>query len=426
MLLMETMYHRTVLDNGLRIITSPVPGARSICIFCFLGAGSVYETEEEAGLSHFVEHLLFKGTERRPTSKEISETVEGVGGLFNGGTSKEATMYWLKVARSHFALALDLMVDMLRHSRFDPLDIERERQVIVEELNESLDSPHHRVGMLIDEVVWPDQPMGRDVIGSKESVAGLSRDMLLAYVDQQYVPGNAVVSVAGDISPEEAVSAIDAALGDWARGNPRSPHPTHTAQNEPRLRTEKKEAEQAHLCVALHGLPISHPDRFTLDLLNVILGEGMSSRLFLEIREKRGLTYDIYSYVHHFLDSGAIAISAGVDPAQLQATIDAIMEQLRLLKDGVPEAELSKAKEYAKGRLLLRMEDTRNVASWTGGQELLTGHIYTVDEMMAIVDAVTTEDVKRVARDLLVTESLNLAVVGPVPTADSLRHLLVI
>lgn len=426
MLLRETMYQRTVLDNGLRIITTPMPGVRSICIFCFLGAGSIYEAEEEAGLSHFVEHLLFKGTERRPTSKDIAETIERVGGLFNGGTSKEATMYWVKVARPHFGLALDLVVDMLRHSTFAPQDIERERQVIIEELNESLDSPHHRVSMLIDEVVWPDQPMGRDVIGTKESVAALSRDMLLAYVDEQYVAGNAVVSVAGDISPEEAVSAVDAALGGWPRGRPRSPHPTNNAQTGPRLRTEKKEAEQAHLCVALHGLPISHPDRFTLDLLNVVLGEGMSSRLFLEIREKRGLTYDIYSYVHHFLDSGALAIYAGVDPAQLRATIDAVMEQLRLLKDEVAEAELSKAKEYAKGRLLLRMEDSRNVASWTGGQELLTGHIFTVDEMVAIVDAIKAEDLKRVARELLVTESLNLAVVGPVPPADSLRQLLTI
>ncbi len=418
------MYQKGVMDNGLRIITSSMSGTRSVTIIFFLGAGSIYERAEEAGLSHFIEHLLFKGTHRRPTPKDIAETIEGVGGMFNGATSKEATVYWCKVARPHFPLALDLMVDMLRHSKFDAQDMEREREIIMEELKESMDLPHQRVSMLIDDVVWPNQPLGRDIIGSKESISGLSREMIEDYTSHQYVPNNAVVSVAGDISHDDVLSAISGALSDWARGSTKPPCPTDDTQQEPRLRIEQKDAEQAHLCLAIRGLPILHPDRFNLDLLNVVLGEGMSSRLFLEIRERRGLTYDIYSYVQHFLDSGAITIYAGVDPKHVDTAIEATLEQLQLLKEDIPEAELSKAKEYAKGRLLLRMEDTRNVASWTGGQELLARRIYTVDDVVSIIDAITIDDLKRVARKLLVSQSLNLAIVGPVTKEHNFRRLL--
>jgi len=244
------------------------------------------------------------------------------------------------------------------------------------------------------------------------------------YIGYQYVPSNAVVSVAGDISHEDVLTAVNGALGDWATSIPKPPFPTDDTQQEPQLRIEPRESEQAHLCLAIRGVPILHPDRFNLDMLNVVLGEGMSSRLFLEIRERRGLTYDIYSYVQHFLDSGAINIYAGVDPKHIDSAIQAILEQLHLLKEDIPEVELSKAKEYAKGRLVLRMEDTRNVASWTGGQEILTRRIYTVDEAVSIIDAITTKDLKRVARQLLISESLNLAVVGPVTEEHCFRRLL--
>ena len=418
------MYQKSVLPNGLRVITSSMPETRSVSTMAFIGAGSVYENEEEAGLSHFAEHLLFKGTTRRPTSKEISEAIEGVGGMLNGGTSKELTVYWSKVARPHFPCALDLMVDMLLHSRFDAQEVERERQIIIEELNESMDSPQQRVNMLIDSVVWPDQPLGRDVIGSKESLVGLSRDMLLEYTRRQYVPNNAVISVAGDICHKEILSSVAAAFGDWLQGSPRSHYHTQETQKEPRVKIEYRDIEQAHICLALCGLPVMHPERFNLDLLNVVLGEGMSSRLFLEVREKRGLSYDIHSYTEHFLDSGTVTVCAGVDPKQVEGTVTAILEQLHLIKDGVPDAELSKAKEYTKGRLLLRMEDTRNVASWIGGQELLIGRVYTVDDVVSVVDAIGSDDIRRVARQLMVPERLNLAIVGPVKGEDRLCQIL--
>jgi predicted Zn-dependent peptidase len=414
------VYQKSVLENGLRIITCSMPHTRSVCINIFIGAGSRYEGAGEAGTSHFIEHLLFKGTERRATSKEISEAIEGVGGMLNGGTDKELTIYWCKVARPHFQLALDLMVDMLRHSRFDAQEMEKERQVIIEELNMSMDSPHHRVNMLIDEVVWPDQPLGRDAAGSKESVGALTRQMLLEYLARQYVPNNAVVSVAGDISHEEVVSSLSRAFDDWDRGMPQPPFPAQDRQDCPHIHIEHRTTEQAYLCLAVRGLSLLDPDRFNLDLLNVILGEGMSSRLFLEIRERRGLAYDIHSYVDHFLDSGAVTIYAGVDPRHVNTTIEAILEELCLLKEGVPALELAKAKELAKGRLLLRMEDTRSVAGWMGGQELLTGRILTVDEVVSIIDAIAPEDLKRVAGQLFLSEKLNLAIVGPVAEEDRL------
>ncbi|MDY6918262.1 MAG: pitrilysin family protein [Chloroflexota bacterium] len=418
------MYQKSVLDSGLRIVTSTMPGTRSVAVMVFIGAGSVYERAEHAGTSHFVEHVLFKGTERRRTSKEISEAIERVGGTLNGATSKEVTTYWCKVARPHFPLALDLLVDMLLHSRFDPSDVERERQIIIEELNESMDSPQHRVNMLIDDIIWMGQPLGRDVIGTRDTVAAIGRDTLLDYKLRQYVPNNAVVTVAGDIGHDEAVSCVAEAFAGWATGSPVPHFPTDDAQEEPRVRVERREAEQAHLCVAVRGLPILHPDRFRLDMLNVILGEGMSSRLFVEIRERLGLSYDIYCYVQHLSDSGALTVYAGVDPKRAEAAVKAILEQVRLLKEGVTEAELTRAKEYAKGRLLLRMEDTRNVAGWLGGQESLTGRIYTPDDVVSIVDAMTTEGLKRVANQVLLPQTLNLAIVGPVDHEERFRDML--
>ena len=380
---------------------------------------------EQAGLSHFVEHLCFKGTERRPTAKELSETIDGVGGILNGGTDKELTVYWAKVARPHFLLALDLLVDMLRNSKFDPVDMENERKVIIEELNMSMDSPQSRVDMLIDEVIWPAQPLGRDVAGSKETVAAIDRNMILDYQSTHYLPSNTVVGVAGDISHNEVVDSVTAVLGDWPDGVPGTWFPVDNGQDTSRLVAEQRKTEQVHLCLAVRGIWHMHPDRFILDLLNLILGEGMSSRLFLEIRERRGLAYEVHSHVSHFHDSGSVNIYAGVDPKRVEDAIEAIlMEWVKLREEQVSEAEITKAKELGKGRLMLRMEDTRSVAGWMGGQELLMGHILTVDEAISILDAVTASDLQRVARELFLSNKLCLALVGPSRKERRLERLL--
>ncbi len=419
------MHQKTTLDNGLRVITTPMPQTRSVSICIFIGVGSRYETEPQAGVSHFIEHLCFRGTPKRTTAREISEAIEGVGGIINAGTDKELTVFWCKVAQPHLPLALDVLADILRNSRFDPPDIERERQVITEEINMSKDSPSQLVNMLIDELLWPRHPLGRDIAGSKESVAAITRETIVEYLGHQYLPANTVVSVAGAGEHGEMVSAVEQVLGEWSG---LKTHPTYSPYKEqrfPRLRIEEKDTEQAHLCLALSGLPLLHPKRFSLDLLNVILGEGMSSRLFTEIRDRMGLAYSIHSYAEHFADTGSIAVYAGVEPKNLQVAVKAIIEQLSRLKEPVPQAELTKARELSKGRLLLRMEDSRSVAGWMGGQEILTQSILSVDQVIAIVDAITAEEIRELACELLVSSQLRLAVVGPVAD-EPLEEILVL
>ena len=418
------MYEKSTLDNGLRLVTAALPHTRSVSVGFFVGVGSRYETEAQAGISHFVEHLCFKGTLERPTAREISTAIEGVGGILNGGTNKELTAYWCKVAQPHFQLALDVLLDMLLHSKFDPEDIEKERRVIIEEIHMTKDSPQQQVDMLIDELLWPNHPLGRDIAGNKESVTAITRDSMVNYLAHYYQPSNTVLAIAGDIQHQEVVAAISQALGNWTDHQSRSEYLAYVEQDNPRLHVETRDTEQAHLCLALPGLSVFHPKRFLLDLLNVVLGEGMSSRLFTEIRDKLGLVYSVHSYVEHCLDSGSVTVYAGVEPKNLRVAIEAILEQLNQLKQPVPESELSKAKEFAKGRLLLRMEDSRSVAAWRGGQEILTGRILNVDQVVSIIDAVTAEEINQLAEELLVGSRLRLAVVGPVASDEPLDELL--
>jgi predicted Zn-dependent peptidase len=418
------MHHKTTLDNGLRIVTTTMPHTRSASFCFFIGVGSRYENEAVAGVSHFIEHLLFKGTKKRPTSGDICSAIEGVGGILNAGTNKELTLYWTKTAKIHFPLSLDVITDILLNSKFEPAEIERERQVVIEEINMSKDSPASMVSLLIDELLWPGHSLGRDTAGTKESMAGITRDAILKYLRTYYSPNNAVVSIAGNIKHQEAVDMVSEATAGWKRKKASPAFQPYRPQPNPRIRIQNKDTEQAHLCLGLPGLSMLDPRRFALDLLNVILGEGMSSRLFIEIRDKMGLAYNIYSSSDHFLDSGCLTVYAGVDPKKLTITLKAIMEQLSLIKELVPEEELSRAKELAKGRLLLRMEDTRDVAGWTGGQEILTGRILTMDQVTQKIDAVTAEEMKKLAQELLVGEQLRLAVVGPVKKEEPLEKLL--
>ena len=418
------MYHKTTLDNGLRLITSTMPHTRSVSITIFIGTGSRYESEAEAGISHFIEHLLFKGTEKRTTARKIAEAMEGVGGILNGGTGKELTTYWCKVTQPHFQLALDVLVDILFHSKFDPQDIARERQVIIEEINMSRDSPSQRVNTLIDELLWPGHPLGREVTGNKESVAAMTREAMLNYLQGQYLPDNAVVAIAGNIQHQEVVTAVSQATGSWANQQPRPGYSPYKPKEARHLQVETRDIEQAHLCLAVPGLSLLHPKRFTLDLLNVILGAGMSSRLFAEIRDKLGLVYSIHSYVEHFLDSGSVIVYAGVEPKNLETVIKAILEQLYQLKEQVPQSELVKAKELSKGRLILRMEDSHNVAGWLGGQEILTKRILSLDQVISIIDAITADELRQLAQEVIIGNELRLAVVGPIASDTPLEKLL--
>jgi predicted Zn-dependent peptidase len=390
----------------------------------FIGAGSRYESDEIAGTSHFLEHLLFKGTKQWPTAREISEAVEGVGGIMNASTDREMTVFWCKVARPHFQRSLSILVDMMLNPLLDPTELEKEREVVLEELRMINDYPTNRVDLLIDETLWPDQPMGRDVGGSQESVSNITREQIVDYVRHQYTPGNTAVAVAGDISHEEVVDLLSEALKDWTPEQPMSWYPVQDGQEMPRIRVEQRKTDQAHLCIGLPGLPLTHPDRYVLGLMNVILGEGMSSRLFLELREKQSLAYDVHSSINLFRDCGSLIVYCGVEPQKSQRAVSAIMEQLNGLQHDIPESELEKARELSKGRMLLRMEDSRSVAMWIGAQEALTGRVRTVDEVVERLDAVSTDDIERVAGDLIREDVLNLAVVGPYRSERRFKGLL--
>jgi predicted Zn-dependent peptidase len=418
------VYQKTTLDNGLRLVTGSMPHTRSVAISFFIGVGSRYETNKQAGVSHFIEHMCFKGTHKRPTSADVSTVIEGVGGIFNAGTDKELTIYWSKVARPHFDIAMDVMADILIDSRFDPAEIEKERQVIIEEIHMSNDSPSQRVSMLIDDLMWPGHPLGRDIAGSPKSVSALSREMMLDYLNDYYRPDNTVLAIAGDIKHDEMVESVSRLVSGWSKGPPRLSFKPYKNKIPRRVAIENRDNEQTQMCLSMPGLSMVHPDRFKNDLLNVILGEGMSCRLFTEIRDKLGLAYSIQSYAEHFLDTGAMTVSAGVDAKNLKVALKAVMVELARLKEPIPEAELSRAKELFKGRILLRMEDSRAVTGWMGGQEILNGKILTIDQVIDIIEAITAADLQKLAAKLIEPEQMRLAVVGPVAADTPLEELL--
>ena len=344
--------------------------------------------------------------------------------MLNAGTEQELTVYWCKVAEPNFRESLELLIDMLRNSLFDPKGIEKERMVVIEELSMINDYPNYKVDALIDEMLWPGHPLGRDVGGTKGSVLGMTRDVMLEHLDRYYTPSNIVISVAGNLSHQEVVRQVEPLCDGWPSASRRGWAPVNHTQSAPQLRMEYRRTEQANLSIAVPGVSLEHPDRYALDLLSVILGEGMSSRLFVEVRERKGLAYDIHSGVTHFLDCGAFIINAGVDPKSLYDAVQTILAQVDGLSDGVPESELEKAKRLATGRLLLRMEDTRAVSGWMGNQELLLGHIRDTDDVVEKVNSVTPDDVRKVTNEVLVADRLNLAVVGPSRGQRRLQQLL--
>lgn len=403
----------TVLDNGLTVVTSPMPQSRSVGVAILVGTGSCLERDDEAGISHFIEHLLFKGTTRRPTAKDISLEIEGIGGMLNASTSREETIYWAKVTRPHLSTAIDVLFDMTSNSLFDAAEIEKERQVIIEEINMSLDIPQQRAGMLIDSLLWPGQPLGVDIAGTRESVSSISRNGMMDYMARQYRTGRMVVCVAGNVDHDSVCDEIGTHCDCLVQGDVVSSYKTDDRQSDARIGVDLRDGEQEHVCVAMHGVSRTDDRRFAVDMLNVVLGGGMSSRLFTEIRENRGLAYDIHSYAEHFVNAGALVVYAGVDTAKTEECVRAVVGELSKMREPVGDAELSRAKELMKGRLELRLEDTQNTSLWNGVQQLLNGEILTPEEVSRRIDAVTAEEIALVAQELISVERLNLAVVGP-------------
>ena len=418
------MYQRSVLDNQLRLLTSTMPHTRSVSMVICVGAGSRYESPEMSGTSHFLEHLPFKGTKQWPTSRHVSEAIEGVGGVMNASTDREMTAFWCKVAQPHFQSAFAVLMDMILNPLLDPEELEKEREVIQEELRMTNDHPTYKVDLLIDEALWPEQALGRDVGGTAETVSAITREGILDYMHHQYNPANTVIAVAGNISHEEVLNLVQDATKDWKPRETLEWEPVNYSNEGPVVHMEQRRTDQTHLCLGLQALSLNDPDRFNLAILNVLLGDGMSSRLFLNLREQQSLTYDVSSSTSLFRDCGSLIVYCGVEPKKSREAIKAVIGELEEMHQEVSPQELAKAKEYAKGRLLLRLEDSRAVASWLASHELLQGKVSTPDEAVQCIDAVTASDVARVAQNLFGREKLRLAVVGPHRSDKSFLKLL--
>jgi predicted Zn-dependent peptidase len=417
-------YTKVDLPNGLRIIAEEMPHTHSASMGVFTKVGSRYEPARLSGVSHFLEHMFFKGTASR-NAKQISEAIEGIGGVLNAYTSYDSTCYYAKVADIHFDRAVDTISDMLLNSLFDAKEIEKERRVIIEEINMSLDSPGDWVHQLLDETMWGDQPLGRDIAGTAETVGGISRDDLIGYKDLHYTYPNTVVSIAGNMPTAVMIDTWTKALGSYRGGTPFFPEPTQRPMRDPHVRLLNKSTEQANFCIGLPAISYNDPDRRPLQVLNSVLGSGMSSRLFQEIREERGLAYSVYSYVAEFNDAGKWVIYGGVELGKLQDAIAACLHELRKLRDeGITAEELQRVKEQVKGGVLIGLEDTWSVASRNGAHILRYDSVVPVEQVVAEIEAVTQDDVLRVAERLITPDALYLAVIGPYDHEQSFRDLL--
>jgi len=407
------MFERSALPSGPRVISARLPGARSVSIAAYVLAGSRLESPEQAGVAHFMEHITFKGTRSYPTTRAISEAIEGVGGSFNAATDRESTVYWVRVPRREAARAMDVLGELIVRPNLDSQEIEGERTVIIEEIRSYQDDPAEHCQILFQTAMFGDGPLGREICGDEAGIRALPEGTIRDFWTTTYRPANTVVALAGDVTHAEA---IDLATNAFGTGNGTIPGfaPAPALPAGPRVAVGKRDTSQAQLVLGVPALRRDHPDSWALAVLNAILGDGMSSRLFLSVREERGLAYDISSGLVDYADAGALEISAGVDPARLPQALEAILAELALLRDEtVPADELGKAKAYLSGGLELRMDETRHVASWIGGQEALHERVMTLDEALDAIDAVTADDIRRVAVDLVVDDGLRLAAVAP-------------
>ena len=418
------VFEKTTLGNGIRVVTANMPQIGSVSCFLMLAAGSRYETAESKGIAHFSEHMFFKGTERRPTARTIATEIDAIGGEFNAFTGKEITGYYVKCGSETRDIALDVLSDMLLNSRFDPDEIAKEKGVILEEMNVYLDNPQRYVGSVYDRLLFADQPLGWDILGTKETIEDASRDTFRSYVDAWYRPERIVVGVGGRIGGglhdrlEELLGAVEPAETG-------SPAPVQIPTNGGQVYVHTKASEQAHLILGVRGYPIGHPERYALQLLAVVLGGGMSSRFFTEVREKRGLAYYVHASSGSYTDAGTVYAGAGVEIARIDEAITTIIGELRKIADEpVPADELEKARGYTKGRFVLRLESPQGTIQYGLRREVLEGEIEEPDELLRHIDAVTAEDVQRVARDLFEEKRLYLALVGPFDDPERFEKLI--
>ena len=406
-------FERSTLSNGTRVLTAAMDHAQSVSCFVMFAAGSRYERREESGIAHFAEHMFFKGTEKRPTAKDISAEVDGIGGEFNAFTSKEYTGYYIKCAAEHRSLALDVLADQLLNSKFDAEEVEREKGVIIEELNMYVDTPRDHVDSVYDHLLFGDQPLGWDIIGTKETVRAAGRQTFLDYLGAWYAPRRIVVGAAGAVNGEflAEVESHFGSLDDRATGEPA---PVEVKQDGARVSLETRDSDQAHLRLGVRGLPTDHPDRYVMQVLSAILGGGMSSRLFIEVRERQGLAYYVFCHHSAYHDAGTLFSQAGVDIERIDLAVSTIVgEFAKLASEPVEDDELRRTKNFLKGRLVLQLEDPRGLLGFGLRREVLEGRLVEPEEVLERIEAVTAADIQRLAGEIIRENGLNFGLVGP-------------
>jgi len=406
--------NKDMLENGLRVLTAEMPGSKSATVLLLVRAGSRYETKNLNGIAHFAEHMFFKGTKKRPTAVEIASLIDSLGAEFNAFTSKEYTGFYIKAASNHLELVTEVLSDMLMNSKFDQEEINRERNVIAEELRMYLDTPMRHIGDVFEQLLFGDQPLGWDTVGTLESLANINRADFLSYNAKYYLGPNMLFVVGGDVTIEKGYLLAERYFSTLPKKSSPSFQKVKFDQTKPALKLSYKDSEQAHLCLGVRSYPLGHPDRYKVKVLNSILGSSMSSRLFIQLRERRGLAYYVRSGVEEYHDAGYLAAQAGVEPKNINEAIKVILAEFaEIASKSVDDKELSKAKEYLKGRLILELEDSREVSTMFGLQELLERKIRTVEEIIQEIDKVSKENVREAAKKLFVEDSLNLAIIGP-------------
>ena len=418
----------TTLSNGLRVVVTPMPTAQAAAISFFVGVGSRHEVPRTNGLSHFIEHMLFKGTERRPTAPEISEAIEGAGGALNAFTSREVTCYRNNLPYERVETGVEVLADMLLRSLLDPAELERERPVVQQEIRRSHDSPGSKASELLSTATWGDQPIGWPVAGTIDTVQGVTREDFLAHLAEYYTAANSVLSIAGNVDPDAVVALAEREFASMATGKPAVTPPVEDGRPplaEDYLAIEPREIEQTNIALAVHGIGRRDPDRFAIDIMNTALGRGMSSRLFKEVRERRGLAYSVGSGSTRYQDAGTVSVSAGVTREQQEEALEVIVGELRRIADEpMPAEELNRTKDYAAGSFRLSLETPMSFAQRWGAQLLHDSVLEPADVTVEGLRAVTTEDVQRVATRLFGSPQFSLAVVGPSASRDRLDEIL--
>lgn len=421
----DQAYKLTKFDNGLRFISIPMQTSDSITVYVLVGTGSRYETKDISGISHFLEHMMFKGTTKRPGAMDISHELDAIGADYNAFTSKEYTGYYAKVASDKLETALDIISDIFQNSKIDPAEVDKERGVIIEEINMYRDEPRRYVGDLFERLLYGDHPLGWEVAGEKEIVQSMPRDKFVEYFQSHYFAGNTIIAVAGKFEESTIEAKVQQYFSNIRVHEPIQPLKMVDVQEKPAMRIFQKATDQSHFIVGVRAYSRFDERRHALGLLSVVLGAGMSSRLFTEVREKRGLAYYVAASADSYADVGYMCAFAGVDNARLNQAIEVILGEFKkLTQEPVGDKELQKAKSFLHGKMAIGLETSDSLASFYVDQLLLKNEILTPAEKLAKMDKVTSEDVLKVAQDIFKTEKLDLALIGLVKEEDTIYKLL--